>query len=122
MATETVYSFVSQDGKGFTSDPSQALEVEGHKVLAPGVTRHISTTYIARQQMIWDLLLDVMEELFSIEAVPEFQGGRDMLIKKIEGIRECLALLNYGNTDAQSILLIKARADLEYDSGTEGGS
>lgn len=111
-----VYSYVTPDGDGFTTDQQNALHVNGKPVLSPGITFHVSNTYITRHQLIWDLLLDVMEELFSVEDTPEYQGGIDMLTKKIEGIVESLALLNYGNADREAVRLIKARAEIEYDA------
>jgi len=113
------HAFVSKYGEGFTTIPELAatVKVNGQDlpVLAPGVTHYVRQRNLERDLMCWELLLDLMEEGYEIEEAggPGWKA-RDNRVKA-QGVKECLALLNYGSTDEPSIKLIEAQAEIRYN-------
>ncbi len=101
----------------FTNLPSGAksveLKVQGESVpallLAPGHIHSFARDSMDRQLKLWDLLLDLMEQ--------EIEGTGD--IRKMIGVQESLALLEYGEVTEATMKLVEAQAKARYEQEME---
>lgn len=113
------HAFVSKFGEGFTTLPELAatVTVNGQEcpVVAPGVTQWVRQRHMERTGKMWDALLDLMEEGYAIEEAggPAWKDRDNKM--KMQGVKECLALLTYGAMDEPSIKLIEAQANIRYE-------
>ncbi|AOE44858.1 hypothetical protein BI084_gp46 [Gordonia phage Terapin] len=105
-------------------DEAVTVELNGQEVpIAAGFyVSSYSVRQYKRQLKLWSHLLDLMEKEQDLEEQIEQQmvghGAQEemsLLRARMQGVREALAMLGYGNVGPDALKLIEAQADIRYD-------
>ncbi|AWY06149.1 hypothetical protein PBI_SUZY_44 [Gordonia phage Suzy] len=131
MSRKVAFYYMSTevDRKGvrmITDQVDEALMVELKGQIVPIAAGFYVGSYgvqqYKRRLKIWSHLLDLMEKEQDLEEQIDQQmvghGAQEemsLLQARMQGVREALAMLGYGNIGLDALKLIEAQADIRYD-------